>query len=243
MTVKFAVITDIHANNFALDAALTEIESIGVDHIYCLGDLVGIGPNHNEVLERIFSLDDITIISGNHDQAIVALAAGEYHHKGHEHAKRHHGWVYKTLDKGHIKSLRELPLFIEKRYTDINILATHYNIEEEKLKKSYYNPYSDIVEPALENLEKLFQKCNHDLIMFGHHHPKHFFISEQKIYLNPGSLGCNPAPYARYAIVEINKCDINVEYLQAEYNRIDLIKSYDKVPEKEFLLKAFHGIN
>ncbi|MDF2608066.1 MAG: YfcE family phosphodiesterase [Bacillales bacterium] len=242
MTYRFAVITDIHANNFALDAALTEIESSGIDHIYCLGDLIGIGPNNNEVLERIFSLKNISIISGNHDQAIVALAKGEIL-KGHEHARKHHDWVMRTLDKKYVKSLEVLPLNIAKKYNSINVLATHYNIEDEKLKKSYYNPYSVIVEPSLENMEKLFQKCNHDLIMFGHHHPKHFFISEQKIYLNPGSLGCNSEPFARFAIIEINRSDINVEYLQVEYDRTELIKSYNKVPEKEFLLKAFHGIN
>jgi predicted phosphodiesterase len=40
---RVAVITDIHANLPALEAALAEIERLGVDAVYCGGDLVGYG--------------------------------------------------------------------------------------------------------------------------------------------------------------------------------------------------------
>ena len=47
--MRVAVITDIHANLPALEAVLGAIESIGVDALYCGGDLVGYGPQPNEV--------------------------------------------------------------------------------------------------------------------------------------------------------------------------------------------------
>ena len=48
-----AVITDIHANLPALQAALARIDELGVTRIYCGGDLVGYGPHPNEVVALI----------------------------------------------------------------------------------------------------------------------------------------------------------------------------------------------
>ena len=49
--MKFAVITDIHGNMDALSAVFKDIDRRGdIDHIYNLGDVIGIGHNTNEVL-------------------------------------------------------------------------------------------------------------------------------------------------------------------------------------------------
>ena len=50
---RVAVITDVHANLPALQAALARIDELGVDAIYCGGDLVGYGPHPNEVCALI----------------------------------------------------------------------------------------------------------------------------------------------------------------------------------------------
>ncbi|HEX2087775.1 MAG TPA: metallophosphoesterase family protein, partial [Solirubrobacteraceae bacterium] len=42
---RVAVITDVHANLPALQAALRAIDASGVDALYCGGDLVGYGPH------------------------------------------------------------------------------------------------------------------------------------------------------------------------------------------------------
>ncbi len=70
--------SDIHGNGPALKAVLKEIdERRDVDHIYCLGDMLGMGPDSNEVLEMLFSRSDVSMLTGNHDEAILALAEGE----------------------------------------------------------------------------------------------------------------------------------------------------------------------
>jgi len=65
-----AVITDIHANLPALQAALARIEELGIESVYCGGDLVGYGPHPNEVCALIAERD-IPTIYGNYDYAIA----------------------------------------------------------------------------------------------------------------------------------------------------------------------------
>ncbi|WP_156178220.1 hypothetical protein [Bacillus sp. SA1-12] len=48
-----------------------------------------IGPDSNEVLHMLFSRDDITMINGNHDEAIISLAKGEEYPQSHSHARKH----------------------------------------------------------------------------------------------------------------------------------------------------------
>jgi len=67
--VKRAIVSDIHANLEALEAVLRDIESQGVDEIFCLGDIIGYGPNPLECIDRAMEFK-LTIL-GNHDQGAV----------------------------------------------------------------------------------------------------------------------------------------------------------------------------
>ena len=53
MTMNHAVISCLHANLAAVEAVLDDIDSQGIKTITCLGDLVGYGPQPNEVVELI----------------------------------------------------------------------------------------------------------------------------------------------------------------------------------------------
>jgi putative phosphoesterase len=70
MADRVAVITDIHANLPALEAALARIEELGIERVYCGGDLVGYGPHPNEVCALI-EQRAIPTIYGNYDYAIA----------------------------------------------------------------------------------------------------------------------------------------------------------------------------
>lgn len=65
----WAVLSDVHANLEALDAVLADIAKHPVSHIYCLGDVLGYGPNPIECLERAVAWD-VTLL-GNHDQCAM----------------------------------------------------------------------------------------------------------------------------------------------------------------------------
>jgi putative phosphoesterase len=67
---RVAVITDIHGNLPALNATLERIERLGIDRVFCGGDLVGYGPNPNEVC-AVIEQRRIPTIYGNYDYAIA----------------------------------------------------------------------------------------------------------------------------------------------------------------------------
>ena len=67
---RLAVITDIHANLPALQAALARIDELWIDDVVCGGDLVGYGPHPNEVCALIQERA-IPTIYGNYDYAIA----------------------------------------------------------------------------------------------------------------------------------------------------------------------------
>ena len=66
--MKYAIISDIHANLEAAEACLREIEKLKADRIICLGDLVDYCAQPNEVISLIKNNCDVVIL-GNHDEA------------------------------------------------------------------------------------------------------------------------------------------------------------------------------
>ncbi|WHY03082.1 metallophosphoesterase family protein [Neobacillus sp. DY30] len=242
---RFAILTDVHGNAPALKAVLKEIdERRDVDHIYCLGDMLGIGPDSNEVLEMLFSRSDVSMITGNHDEAILALAKGEEYPRSHIHVKEHHQWIVDRLDPSFIPKLEQLPRLQNVTIDGYSILFIHYQIENSKLNEHISRDhFSSIVEPSTENMETLFFDKKADLICFGHHHPLHYFAGKHTVYLNPGSLGCNHKPLAPYAIFTVINNVVDVSLKEVAYDNTAFLKSYDtlQVPEREFILKVFHG--
>ena len=67
--MKRAIISDIHGNLAALNAVMDDIRSQGVNEIYCLGDVLGYGPNPRECLDKVMQAK--LCILGNHDQAAL----------------------------------------------------------------------------------------------------------------------------------------------------------------------------
>ena len=73
--MRYLILSDVHANLTALDAALAAAEGQW-QKAACLGDLVGYGPQPNEVIDRIRSLGG-AVIRGNHDKAVSGLVDAE----------------------------------------------------------------------------------------------------------------------------------------------------------------------
>ena len=66
-----------HANLEALDACLFDARARGYDDTLVLGDLVGYGPDPNEVVERIIALKPLAMVRGNHDKVACGIEQAE----------------------------------------------------------------------------------------------------------------------------------------------------------------------
>jgi predicted phosphodiesterase len=64
-----ALISDIHGNLEALEAVLKDIQSQNVTEIYCLGDVIGYGPNPRECIDLVMQCK--VVLLGNHDQGAM----------------------------------------------------------------------------------------------------------------------------------------------------------------------------
>jgi len=67
--MKVLVISDVHANLTALESVLNDAGK--VDAVWCLGDVIGYGPDPNECVEKIRTLPNLVCIIGNHDAAVI----------------------------------------------------------------------------------------------------------------------------------------------------------------------------
>lgn len=68
--MRYAIISDIHGNLEALKRVAKAIKHEKIDEVWCLGDIVGYGPNPNECVERVKKMCS-TVVVGNHDYVMV----------------------------------------------------------------------------------------------------------------------------------------------------------------------------
>ncbi len=68
--MRYGVLADVHANAFALRAAIDRLTRAGVDGWLCAGDIVGYGPQPNECVELLAGLDAVCV-TGNHELLVL----------------------------------------------------------------------------------------------------------------------------------------------------------------------------
>lgn len=76
--MRLGIISDIHANQLALEACLSACQALGVERLICLGDIVGYGADPEAVTQRIMDLaaKGAIVLKGNHDAAISGSSTG-----------------------------------------------------------------------------------------------------------------------------------------------------------------------
>lgn len=108
--MRILVMSDIHANYTALEAVLKDAGD--VDETWCLGDLVGYGPDPNAVVEEVREIKNLTCLMGNHDVAVVGRMSLETFNGD---AKRSLQYHEKVLNASNIDFIKSLPSKIKVR--------------------------------------------------------------------------------------------------------------------------------
>lgn len=241
--MKVMLFTDIHGNASALSAVLSYLDQqTDIDAAYCLGDLVGIGPEHNEVIDLLRQRSDIQTISGNHDECVLALIHGDVYPASYQHAKAHHQWIADSLTSENQSYLEHLPRMLDVTLQDQTMHLTHYAYADQT-KKIGEEPLKLAVEGTKESLPVLFARNEARIIGFGHHHPAQQVETNQTLYINPGALGCQEKAIAPVAIIDWEKDQVRSEILKISYDDrpfLDVLNTTE-MPERELMRRLFFG--
>jgi putative phosphoesterase len=179
-----AVITDIHANLPALQAALARIDALGIERVYCGGDLVGYGPHPNEVCALIRD-HDIPTIYGNYDYAIArdlddcgcAYVTPHDRELGQQSVK----WTLARTDRRSKDFMRELPFDLH-----FAVGATDVHLVHGSPRKVNEYLFEDKPARLYERLAAAEQAA---VLVFGHTHKPWIHEYGGVLFVNCGSVG------------------------------------------------------
>jgi predicted phosphodiesterase len=233
--VRLAVISDIHGNLAALESVLEDIRTREVDRIYCLGDIIGYGPDPRACVELARSCD--VNLLGNHEEAVLFGAIG-FNPK----AKVAIDWTREqlSLPSESQEKNRELWNFIgglARQYEEGEFLFVHGSPRDPTREYIFKQDFRDrkkmdeiFSSPAGAKWKICFAGHTHHPGIFAQNQPYHFFDprdvngeyayaeSEVRILVNVGSVGQprDGDPRASYVTVDedrirFHRCEYDVE--------------------------------
>lgn len=222
--MKYALISDIHANLPALEAVLSQIDARSdIGATYHLGDLVGYAPWPNEVVSLLRERA-IPGIAGNYD----STTATDYRHCGcrYEDARQEelshlsYAWTRANITADTKRYLGSLPFRI-----DVRPLGGH--VAGPRLILLHGNPVLNTVywtedrsdRFCLQMAESAGAKAG-DVVAFGHTHMPWYREVEGIHFVNTGSVGRpkDGDPRAGYAVVTMDGKRADVELVRVEYD-------------------------
>ena len=226
--MRLAVITDVHGNVPALHAALARAEVLGVDEIYCGGDLVGYGPQPNEIC-RMIEERAIPTIYGNYDYAIARDLddCGCFYPtpRDREIGQSSVAWTLAHTDERSKRFMRELPFDLRFELAGTRVRLVHGSPRK-------VNEYL-LEERAASTFERIAQMADCDVLLFGHTHKPWIKEYGGVLFVNCGSVGKpkDSDPRGSFALLEerdghvrasIERVAYDVESVAAEVRRVGL---------------------
>lgn len=227
--MKIALISDLHSNREACDAVLEDIAQRNVDTIYCLGDVVGYGPEPEYCVDLVRETCALCLM-GNHDEALFRDALDfNPHARGAIDFTRERmqpNWYSSGDRKARWKFLKELPLVhTEGRFVFVHgsprdpvreyVLSTDGFLNPDKLQ-AIFNSFEGVAvgghthHPGVHDEELRFHGLNGaDSLTFG-------LPPGRKWFVNVGSVGQprDSDNRACYAVLE----DERVTWYRVPYN-------------------------
>lgn len=235
--MKIAVITDVHANLPALEAALNAISAEDCDSIFHVGDAIAIGPYPAECVDLMQKTPNLKCVKGNHDLYFVNGLPKPQPKWMSDGEVQHQIWTHKQLGEHRKSIVSQWPLTLEVTTDGSKTIFIHYGLT------SLGNDFLGVVRnPSSSDLDDMFGEQKGRIVFFGHDHAS-TDIQGKARYINPGSLGCCPKAIARYTIAKYEDELVNIQHHSVSYDDRDLFRTFEdrNVPEKEFIYRAFFG--
>jgi len=238
--MKALIISDIHSNIYALEAIWKQEQNSDV--IYCAGDLVDYGPYPKEVLNWMRSHDALCV-RGNHDKWLVTCYRAGNTLERMPLNKR--SWVHHNaslLEEQDIRYLEQLPKIIVFELDEITYAITHLYQEYEEIVSIH--AYKQFIEECTNTNKK---KCITKLI-FGHTHRQAVrYLSDQLLWLNPGSVSYrrndDPDQTAHYATITdgaiaLKRLSYDIKPLRLYVSQVSLKEAEINVAKRFFQVKT-----
>ncbi len=183
--MKIAFISDIHGNYEALKAVLAEIDRLGVERIYCVGDVVGYYSQINECCRELRDRQ-IPCVMGNHDWY---MAGGGFCPRSRS-VNDCLAYQRRIIENGHLTWIRTFPVQM-------------YIGEIQLVHGGWADPVDEYLKPTAEYFERVLGR----VFVSGHTHLQSVQVFGDKTYCNPGSVGQprDGDPRAAFAVYEAGK--------------------------------------
>jgi len=214
--MRVAILSDIHANFQALEAVMKDIEEQKCEKILCLGDLAMAGPQPEKVINFVQRQNNWEIIQGNTDKMIA-----EYTPELFEAVKKVFPVManalsddIKTINNDLRMYLKNLPEQKELKIEGIKILMVHGSPRR--------NNEDILPNMPLEEIEKIIEGTDADIIFCGHTHvPCGYQTSTKQTVINVGSVGrpMTKNPQACYCVADFENGGYSLEHRFIDYDR------------------------
>lgn len=229
--MKIAVISDIHANVYALINILENIDDEKVDTIICLGDLVGYGPHPNEVVSMI-RRRHILCIKGNYDSSVVD---NEYSYIRETPINSFSlQWTANELREENRIFLENLPSILTLNIANKKLLFVHGSPNK-------INEY--LLEDG-DNTREIMNNISEDVLVCAHTHIPAIKDFGNKTYINCGSIGKPKIgrPNSTYCILNITKeGGITAQIKEVTYPYKRIVKDVTMLEFPSALIQSFEN--
>lgn len=217
---NLAILADIHGNRFALDAVVADLTELGIAEVIVAGDLVGRGPQGDDVVQRIQELGWSTL-RGNHEDYLLSFVRNDIPaawRVDEEWAASR--WMAAELSEDSIRFLEALPFSLQAE-ADPQIEIFHGS------PHSHTEGIGPWVKPA--RLEEHLSAISGNILICAHtHRPMHYQSSAGEI-INVGSVGLpfNRNWRAQYVILSGSPGNWKVTFRNIEYPRNEFLRYYE----------------
>lgn len=227
--MKIAVISDIHANLFALEAVLAHAENQGIKYFWCLGDQIQFNAFPDQVVKTVRKMDPVAI-QGNVDRAI--LKVGKKKEENITQDEMPFYWTYKQLSRKNREYLSDLPSTTKVKLKGYRFLLTHGSP-----KDIADNVYADTPDEYLRELTKLTRA---DFILCGHTHKPFIREVDGISFINPGSVGkpVDGDPRASYCVIQVKKGFVTIDHYRVEYDLASALNAMREYTLPDIYIRA-----